>query len=291
MMDTLIDPHARARHRVARERQFGPKYTILRALFIAAILLGSQALVAEINAQEPASAPAPAPQMQTDEDPTKPILYSIRNEYRDLRNGAWADTLLLRVDRLSFRNLKNKGGAKGLILRADIPLNTVHNGTTTRTGLGDFYGQALYVPRVGRRFAFAVGGGIVLPTATDKMLGQGKFVVAPAAVPVWYFAKRKRVALIRFQNFVSVAGSKSRPDINFFVADPTITHPITRKWWIGANTEFKWDWRRKLASGITGFQVGRMVRGKFGFWLKPEVPWGPGRMGNFTLKFTVFRIR
>ncbi len=262
-----------------------------RSLFFALLILCGLAATVPAQDTESDAAPETTPQIQVEEDPTKPILFSIRNEYRNLRNGAWADTVLLRVDRWSFRNIKNKGGAKGIIFRFDVPFSTVHVANTTKTGLGDLYGQVLYVPHVRKRFAFAVGSGIVLPTATNDLLGQGKLVIAPAAVPVWYFAKRKRIALIRFQNFISVAGKSSRPDINFLVADPTIIHPLNRKWWIGANTEFKWDWRTERASGITGFQVGRMIRGKFGFWIKPEVPWGPGRAGNFTVKFTVFHVR
>ncbi|MBC7900559.1 MAG: hypothetical protein H7070_10970 [Saprospiraceae bacterium] len=234
---------------------------------------------------------APPPEIHVEDDPTKPILFSIRNEYRNLKGGAWADTLLLRVDKLSFRNVKNKGGAKGIIFRLDIPLNTVHRGSTTKFGLGDVYGQALYIPHVRRGFALAVGSGIVLPTATNDLLGQGKVIVAPAVVPVWFFSKRQRLALVRFQNFVSVAGKKHRPNVNFFVADPTVVHRLSKKWWITANTEFKWDWRTKRGSGISGVQIGRMVQGKVGFWLKPEIPWGRGRQGDFTVKFTVFRVR
>lgn len=243
------------------------------------------------NAATPTPQTSPSPEVRAEEDPTKPILLSIRNEYRNLKNGAWANTVLFRIDKLSFRNFKNKGGAKGLIFRVDIPFNTVHAGTQTKSGLGDVYGQVLYLPHVSRRFAFAVGSGIILPTATNELLGQGKLVIAPAAIPVWYFAKRKRLTLVRFQNFVSVAGNGNRPDVNYFIADPTVVHALNRKWWITANTEFKWDWRRNQGSAISGMQVGRMVRGKYGFWLKPEVPWGRGRAGDFTLKFTVFRIR
>lgn len=248
---------------------------------------------AGVVAQENGNIPPPhiSPEIRVEEDPTRPVFFSVRNEYRDLKNGAWANTVLLRVDKLSFRNLKNEGGMKGLIFRVDVPMNTVHRGTTTKAGLGDVYGQLLYVPHVRRKFAFAIGTGVVLPTATNDLLGQGKLILAPAAAPVWYFAKRKRIALIRFQNFFSVAGKSSRPDVNYFIADPTIIHPIGRRWWTGVNTEFKWDWKTGRGSGTTGAQVGRMVHGKFGIWVKPEIPWGRGRTGGFNLKFTMFRVR
>jgi len=235
--------------------------------------------------------PEPPAAAQNEEDPTRPVVFSLRNEYRDLKNGGWANTVIFRIDRLSFRNFQNQGGAKGLLLRLDIPFNTVHVGTRTKSGLGDTYGQILYIPRAGKRFATAIGTGIVLPTATHDLLGRGKLILAPSVIPVWYFANRKRLTFIRIQNYFSVAGKSSRPDVNYLLVDPNVIVPVTRKWWIGVNTEFTWNWKTSQASGISGLQVGRIVRGKFGFWLKPEIPFGPARTGGFNLKFTVFRVR
>jgi hypothetical protein len=116
-------------------------------------------------------------------------------------------------------------------------------------------------------------------------------VFAPTAIPVWYFAKRKRLALIRIQNYTSVTGKSDRSKINYFIADPTIVTALNRRWWVTVNNEFKWDWRLQRGSSISGVQLGRMVRSKFGFWLKPEFPWGGGRQGQLNFKFTVFRIR
>jgi hypothetical protein len=239
----------------------------------------------------PVATPQPAPEVAVEEDPTKPVVFSIRNEYRNLKNNAWANTLIFRFDKATFRFLRNKGGAKGLLLRFDIPFNTVHAAAETKVGLGDLYAQALYIPYVRQRFALAVGTGIVLPTATNDLLGRGKLIFSPTVVPVWYLKPRKRIFLVRFQNYVSVAGKSSRPDVNYLLAAPMLINRLNRKWWVLVDTEFKWDWESKLGSGISGIQLGRMFRRKYGFWLKPEIPWGPGRQGDFTLKFTVFRVR
>ena len=86
---------------------------------------------------------------------------------------------------------KKVGGRTGFILRTDVPITTTHLGSETHTGLGDIYGQALYIPYLSRKFAFVTGTGLVLPTATHKTLGLGKWQVAPLAVPVWFFPKKK----------------------------------------------------------------------------------------------------
>lgn len=254
-------------------------------------------VASRLFSQEPKSAeatPSPTPverQGVSEEDPTKPILLSVRDEYRSFKGDGWANTLILRVDRLVMKNFGVKGGARGLLLRFDVPFNTVHRGSVTESGLGDLYGQALYIPRLRKMQLIAIGTGIVVPTATARFLGQGKLILAPTVVPLWYFAKRERFFFIRTQNYVSIAGDESRPNVNYLVVDPTFVHRVSEKWWLSEDTEFKWDWRNKLSSGISGMQIGRMVRGHFGFWFKPEIPWGPGRISDFNLKFTVFRLR
>ena len=252
-------------------------------IFIGARLSYSQTL--------PDPSPTPKPETAAEEDPTKPILISIRDEYRNLRGSGWANTIIFRVDRLVLRDLGNKGGGKGLILRFDLPFNTVNRGGVTQNGLGDIYAQALYIPRLRRTSLVAVGTGVIIPTATDRFLGQGKLILAPTLVPLWYFVKRQDFLFIRVQNYVSVAGLSSRPNVNYLLVDPTMVHKVAERWWLAEDTEFRWDWHNKLASGITGIQVGRMVKGRFGFWFKPEVAWGPGRISDYNLKFTVFRLR
>ena len=250
---------------------------------------------ASAAAQEPVPSPSPAakpkPETLSEADPTRPVLWQIRNEYRDLKNGGWSNTVLFRHDRFTFRNLKVKGGAKGFVVRFDVPLNTVHLGSTTKAGLGDIYAQVLLIPRISRKFAFSVGSGVILPTATHDTLGQGKLIIAPVAVPLWYLAKRRRLITFRMQHYISVAGKSSRADVNQTLVDPSIGWAVGRRAWIFANTEFKWDWNSKKVGAITGMQFGRMLSDRIGIWIKPEVPWGPGRTGGFNIKVGILQFR
>lgn len=250
-----------------------------------------------LRAQEPSPSPSPAstpeskPEAVSEADPTRAMFLVIRNEYRDLRNGSWANTIVARHDRITFRNVGLKGGAKGSILRFELPLSIVHTPSGTKAGLGDIYLQALLIPRISRRFAFSAGTGLILPTATSSVLGQGKLVVAPLMVPLWYLASRRRLVTMRLQHFVSVAGNGNRPNVNYTVFDPFIGLATGRRSWIFADTELKWDWRRKLNSAVTAVQFGRIFSDRMGFWIKPEIPWGPGRGGGFNIKVGIFRFR
>ena len=257
-----------------------------------AIALGSaMACMSQVPTPSPAPTETPAREPLSEADPTKPILWVVRNEYRDLKEGAWSNTIVFRHDRFAFRSLSFKGGAKGLVARFEVPISAVHVGNNTKAGLGDIYAQALFVPRISRKFAFSLGSGLILPTATDTMLGSGKLTVAPVAVPVWFSSNRKRLTTLRIQHYISIAGKGGRPGVNHTVANPLIAWALSRQAWIFTDTEFKWDWRQKMGSAISGVQIGHSIGADTGLTIKMEIPWGPGRLGGFNVKVSFFTFR
>src|SRR5262245_10994253 len=128
------------------------------------------ALVISAPAQStptPTAAPPP-PAEGEDSDPTRPVVWSLREEYYNLRNDAWANAFLIRRDKAFFDRKQWWTGRRGFLTRFDMPFVVTQTPSDTQGGLGDLYLQALYVPRLSRRFALAGGSGIFLPTATDK---------------------------------------------------------------------------------------------------------------------------
>lgn len=229
--------------------------------------------------------PQPTPQNQSDEDPTRAVFFSVREEYRNLRNGAWNNRLIIRKDVAIFKTGRGFK-PRGLLLRADFPITSTRLGPDTKTGLGDLYVQALLVPYVNRKFAFAGGSGLSIPTATDKTLGTGKWQIAPLAVPVWFLPRARGFFLVKVQNFKSFAGPSSRAEINSLLVTPTFFYRPARRWWILADAESSTDWVRDNNTNFrVGFQVGRVLTPKFALAVKPEVPFGGRRAGDWTLKF------
>jgi hypothetical protein len=155
----------------------------------------------------------------------------VREEYRNLRNGSWNNRIVFRKDAVVLRGHR-VGGRAGFLLRTDVPITTTHLGSETHTGLGDIYAQVLFIPHLTRKFAFVTGTGIVLPTATHRTLGQGKWQVAPLAVPVWYLPRAKGFFLVKFQDFISIAGVGDRPDVHALFINPTQLQ--TRQAMVGA---------------------------------------------------------
>jgi len=260
----------------------------MRGIFCALFLLTAPVVLAQ-SEQGPPTAEVP-----DDTNPTKAVLFSIRNEYYNFRSDSWANFVVLRADQAILKRSKLK--PKGIIFRSDLSIGSGHRGETTKTGLGDLYLQSLFFPHLRKTFVFAGGTGLVLPTATDSFLGFGKWQIAPLVLPVWFFPQRRGFMegyfLVKFQDFYSFAGKSNRPDIHYFLITPIVQYRINRKNWILLDTEMKRNWladnRTSFRSGI---QLGRMFSPKFGFWIKSEIPWGKNREADWVLKFTMILAR
>lgn len=254
-----------------------------RHLFFFALFLSSA--VPSICQSVPSSAQQKPSEVRSEEDPTRPLFFSIRPEFYNLQQGAWQSKLIFRYDTEFLKKRRWLGGKKGVILRFEIPMTWSHVLNRTKGGVGDIYGQWLVAPYITRKFAFVLGTGLSLPSASDSSLGNGKWVLAPAVIPLW-FIPGKGFFLLKVQNFVSIAGDSHRPDINFLLITPALFYRVRQHWWILADTETKSNWKRDGRTGVkSGLQLGRVITPRFGLWVKPEFWWGTNRDGDWNLKF------
>jgi hypothetical protein len=242
--------------------------------------------------QSQAGNPQEVELLKNDSDPTRPVFFSIRPEFSNPGPGVTQASLIFRYDQAALRARRLLPGKRGVILRFEVPIAaTDFPGTPRRVGLGDVYGQILLVPHLTRTGAFVIGTGLLMPTASNRVLGTGKWVLAPATAPVWFFGRRG-MFFVKFQDFVSIGGNADRPDINFLLTTPTFIHKGIGRWWVLADSEMKTNWKREARTGVkTGVQVGRGVSARFGIWVKPEVWWGPNRDGRWNLKFGLVWFR
>jgi hypothetical protein len=193
--------------------------------------------------------------------------------------------LIFRYDRAGLRQRRWLPGRRGVIFRFELPIAQAQVGTVERIGLGDAYAQLLVAPYFTPDFAFVVGTGLVIPTASDEILGTGQWILAPAAGPVWFFRGRG-MFFVKLQNSVSIGGDAGRPDANVLLVTPTFVHAFAGQWWTLADTEARTNWLRDGRTGVkTGLQIGRAVGSRVGVWVKPEWWWGPNQDGSWNLKF------
>jgi hypothetical protein len=259
------------------------------ALSFVCLVYSSPALAQTTQSDPPqqtaSPSPSPEPEAGVDDNPTRAVFFSVREEYRNLAGGAWNNRLILRRDKVVLKG--KAGGRTGFILRTDIPITTTHLGAETNTGLGDIYAQALYVAYLSRKFALVTGTGLVLPTATDKTLGLGKWQVAPLAVPVWFLPRQRGYFYVKFQEYISVAGVGDRPDVNALFITPTLNYIPARRWAIQADAESRTNWKNQNRTDFrVGFGAGRVMTHRYFLGIKCEVPFGPTKAGDWTLKVT-----
>ena len=227
----------------------------------------------------------PTAAVESDSNPTRPVLFSIRPELYSPSAEVTQAALIFRYDQAALRKRRWLPGERGVVLRFEMPLAYTHaGGTLQQTGLGDAYGQLLVAPYLTRSFGFVVGSGLQVPTASDKLLGSGKWIVAPAAGPVWFFHGRG-LLFVKVQELKSVAGDPTRADVNTLLLTPIFVESVKEHWWVLADSETRTDWLRGARTGVkSGLQIGRIVSTGFGVWAKPEVWWGPNRGGRWNLK-------
>ncbi len=242
----------------------------------------------------PSATSAPPSQSSTegaDTNPTSTVVWSLREEYSNLRGQPWNNVLLFRSDRIFWKDRHRIIGKRGILTRVDIPVVVAVRPDETRAGLGDIFGQVLLVPHLTKDFAFAAGSGISFPTATNPRLGSGKLVIAPVAVPVWFIPKRGFV-LVKVQDYISVAGANDRPDLHFFTVTPTLVWRLQGKpYWFQLDAESRTDWKAQRHTGYkVGFLLGRMTRKRYGAWIKTEVGLGPYREATLAIKTSIFKV-
>ena len=228
-----------------------------------------------------------AEEVKDDSDPSKVVALSIREEYYNLTKDAYINRLVIRKDKALLKN-KSVAGRKGLTLRWDLPIVTAHFASQTKTGLGDLYFQGLLFPYLRQTFFVGAGTGFILPTATGDSLGQGKWQVAPLVVPMWLFPKQQGFFNTKIQDIISFAGDHNRRNIHSLLVTPTVVWRVGKTSWILADTEARINWNNNNRTDYkSGLQIAKMFTRNLVFWVKPEIPWGPNRQGDWTIKVTM----
>ena len=256
--------------------------TLFALALAAAVFL---VLPGTIRGQSPEPTPSPEQaEAGADDDPTRAVFFSVREEFRNLRGGAWNNRVVLRKDTVVLKG-KRGGGRTGYLLRTDVPITTTHLGSATHNGLGDIYAQALYVPYLSRKFALVTGSAVVLPTATHKSLGQGKWQLAPLLVPLWFLPKKKGFFQLKIQDYISIAGVGDRPDVHSLFVTPTLNYLPARRWLVQVDGETRTNWKNDNRTDFRiGFGAGKVLTPKLFLGAKCEIPMGATRPGDWTLK-------
>lgn len=109
------------------------------------------------------------------------------------------------------------------------------------SGLGDMNPTFFLVPANSGKLIWGVGPAIVAPTATGRMLGQGKWSMGPSVVALaqpghWTFG-----ALVN--NVWSFAGQRDRPDVNQMLFQYFINYNLDKGWYLTSQPIITANWK------------------------------------------------
>jgi len=162
------------------------------------------------------------------------------------------------------------------------------------TGLGDIQLMTLIGPDKADGWVWGVGATFKFPTASDPVLGQGKYQAGPAAMLLKM--GRPWVYGFIFQHWSSFAGDDDQPETNFTDFQYIIRYILPKAWSVGAGPSITYDheaasdnrWTVPIGLGVT-----KTVRvGKLPMKLRAEVhysivrPESYGEAWNIRLQIT-----
>jgi hypothetical protein len=131
-------------------------------------------------------------------------------------------------------------------------------------GLGDMNPTFFLSPAKPGKVIWGAGPAFVIPTATNDILGQGKFSLGPSFVALWQPEHWTIGALVN--NVWSVAGSGSRPPVNQMLLQYFINYNMKKGWYMTMSPILTANWRASSGNIWTvpfGGGVGRIM--KLGF--------------------------
>jgi hypothetical protein len=117
------------------------------------------------------------------------------------------------------------------------------------SGFGDLNPSFFLSPAKASKIIWGVGTAVVLPTATNPVLGQGKWSMGPSVVLLAQPAKWTIGILIN--NVWSFAGQSARPDVNQMLLQYFINYNLNKGWYI--------TWQPTLTANWEASSGGRWV--------------------------------
>lgn len=114
-------------------------------------------------------------------------------------------------------------------------------GMDDATGVGDLNYQLFFSPIAVDKVVWGVGTALVVPTATDDLLGKEKWSLGPAAVALTMPGRWVVGALA--QQIWSFAGEDSRENVSQFLFQYFVNYNFDRGWYLTSAPVITADWK------------------------------------------------
>ena len=209
---------------------------------------------------------------------------AISNEYRFLPDDEYYDITNLRYTEPFF-----DGKAS---VRLTVPLDATNLTGDDEFGIGDASAKFSWIPYLSRRQAFILSTEIYAPTASEDVLGTGKWVAAPGLT--WaYFASPEVIIAPAYIHSFSLAGDSDRADVNRGDFDFYVVYkPHAKRWWLTSDLTVSYDFEARQApmswEVALGFNLGKLASGgAINGYIRPGVGIGNARPYDFNMEVGV----
>ncbi len=169
-----------------------------------------------------------------------------------------------------------------------LSLDPNEDGASTETsGLGEWGGRLLYVPKVSSKGAIAVGLEASFPTASNIRLGSGKVTLGPQIFGVLFRPPGGGVLLApAYQLVFSVGGDEDRSDVLRSQFDVFyLILASDRKWWVLADPQAVIDHENDIGFGLFEAEYGRMMFGGLSAYFRASFGIGEDRPYDWSGEF------
>jgi hypothetical protein len=155
-------------------------------------------------------------------------------------------------------------------------------------GVGDFNPQIYVAVAVPKGFTVALGPSLVVPTASDALLGSGKLSLGPSAVLVW--VGESIVAGVLVNNVWSVAGDRTRSHVNAFFLQPFFSLILPRHTFLFTTPQITSDWINNSWVLPVGGGAGAILKLGLPAAVSLQAYWnalGPAASPTWTVRFHI----
>lgn len=151
-----------------------------------------------------------------------------------------------------------------LVSRTIMPIvyqDDIFPGAGDQLGLGDTVQSLFFSPKAPSSFGgllWGAGPVLLIPTATDSLLGSEKFGIGPTAVVLkqsgrWTYG-------VLGNHIWSVAGDDDRADVSATFLQPFVTYTTPDAWTFSLNTESTYNWKTEDWAAPVNLGVSKLVR-------------------------------
>jgi len=213
--------------------------------------------------------------------------------YTFMDNGGDQLTLVSRIMQPStsvgLPFIKSKNPSKlYTIYRLEVPIvsQTIQESSPLNaTGLSDLV--LVDVVCLKQKWGFAgIGPALIMPTASNDVLGSGKWSAGPVAVMLYTKIPKLQVGAL-VQQFSSFAGDSDREGANFMLFQPIINKILNNGYFVQFNPIMQFDWKNKKYNIPIALSMGKAFAKNLSIFVAPEyVVSGPGK-GNFTIRLNI----